>query len=91
MSIKNMTRSLMSAALLLMAVPVHAGIFAPAAGESGSTAIDDNDAGIESWATSVKSYSPGDEVDVEFQTPEKALGVAGDSTGTNQGFTFDIV
>jgi hypothetical protein len=68
-----------------------AGIFAPAAGQPGSTAISDTDPGIESWATGYQDYLPGTEVDAGFKTPAKAIGVAGNSNGANEGFVYDIV
>ena len=69
----------------------QAGIFAPPAGQSGSTAVDATDGSIEGWATGYQDYQPGVEVDTAFQTPEKALGVPGNSDGNTDGFTFDIV
>jgi hypothetical protein len=68
-----------------------AGIFPPAAGESGSTAIPANDPEIDGWVTGYVDYLPGTEVDAEFQTPDKALGVPGNSDGSNAGYIFDIV
>ncbi len=53
-----------------------AGPYAPAAGEVGSDAIGIDDSQIVAWATRVVDYSPGTDVDVEFQTPAKALGPA---------------
>ena len=53
-----------------------AGPYAPAAGEIGSTAISLDDSAIVAWATSVADYTPGTNVDPEFQVPERALGPA---------------
>ncbi len=58
-----------------------AGPYAPAAGEFGSTAIAKDDAVIEAWATAVANYSPGSDVDTEFQTPNKAIGPAEGTSG----------
>ncbi len=79
--------------LALMTAPAvkAIGIFPPAAGQPGSTAIAAGDPGILGWATSVISYSPGTDVDLQFQTPLKALGPAGNSDGASAGFSFDIV
>jgi hypothetical protein len=68
-----------------------AGIFAPAAGQPGSTAVAAASPAIQAWASNVVSYAPGTYVDAGFQTPLKALGPAGNSDGGNAGFTFDIV
>lgn len=76
---------------VLFAQPAVAGIFAPAAGSPGSTAVPADDPGIESWATGFENYQPGVNVDAAFQTPQKATGEAGDSDGTAQGYVFDIV
>ena len=90
-------RTLLSAARFLttaavFSVPVsHAGIFAPAAGEPNSTAVSAADNSIESWATGYENYLPGPDVAAEFQTPERSIGVAGNSDGTGTGVTFDIV
>ena len=57
-----------------------AGPYAPAAGQSGSTAIYMNSASFVAWATGYVNYIPGTYVDAEWQTPAKALGKAvGDS------------
>lgn len=61
-----------------------AGPYAPAAGEIGSTAVAKDDTVIEAWATAVVNYSPGSDVDTEFQTPNKAIGPA-------QGTSGDVV
>ena len=71
-------------AVLLPAVAA-AGPYAPAAGQSGSTAIDkDDDDGTWTWATGYINYLPGTAVDPTWQTPEKALGPAA-------GNSYDIV
>lgn len=74
-----------------------AGPYAPAAGTFGSTAVAKDDLVIEAWATAVASYSPGDNVDTQFQTPNKAIGPAegniGDAVSLGRGgeitLTFD--
>lgn len=48
------------------------------------TGIDKDDAKIVAWATGHAAYTPGANVDVEWQTPEKALGAA-------EGTSSDIV
>ena len=53
-----------------------AGPHSPAAEEIGSTAISRDDDAITGWATTVVDYSPGTDVDAEFQTPDRALGPA---------------
>lgn len=68
-----------------------AGIFAPAAGQPNSTAVESTDPAIEAWATGYKDYQQGTHLAAEFITPEKALGVPGDSDGNQQGVVFDIV
>jgi len=78
-------------AAVLATVTAQAGFFPPAAGSPGSTAVPADDAGIEAWADAYTDYQPGLAVDAEFQTPEKSVGEAGNSDGTNSGYTFDIV
>jgi hypothetical protein len=68
-----------------------AGIFAPAAGQPGSTAIGRNDPDFVAWAVAHQDYIAGLEVDAAFQTPAKALGFPGNSDGSGQGFVFDVV
>jgi hypothetical protein len=75
---------LLSSALGLAASVAHAGPFAPAAGQTGSTAVPKNDPSIVGWATGYLDYSPGSNVDAGFRTPAKALGAA-------VGDAFDIV
>lgn len=57
-----------------------AGPYAPAAGQSGSTAIYKDDPGFVDWATGWRDYIVGSNCDLTWQTPEKALGKA---TGTS--------
>jgi hypothetical protein len=96
MMMNTAMKQLMMAALLplltlLTTGTVMAGIFPPAAGQTNSTAVDADDAGIDAWATGYKDYVPGLEADAEFQTPQKSLGVPGNSDDTNQGVIYDIV
>ncbi len=76
---------------LLVTASATAGPFPPAAGQPGSTAVADSSPDIAGWASAVASYSPGSNVDAQFQTPQLALGPAGNADGNNLGFTFDIV
>jgi hypothetical protein len=85
--------ALSAVALLLGAVAAsaHASIFAPAAGQPGSTAVEAASGAITGWAAVVEDYTPGTYVDAAFRTPEKSLGVAGNSDGTGAGFIYDVV
>jgi hypothetical protein len=57
-----------------------AGPYAPAAGQSGSTAIYMNDPNFIAWADGWQNYNVGSNCDSTWQTPQKALGKAfGDS------------
>lgn len=80
-------------AVLATALPAAhaAGIFTGAAGTPGSNAVAATSPEILGWATAVVSYTPGTHVDPGFQTPAKALGVAGNSDGNDAGFAFDMV
>ena len=51
-----------------------AGPYAPAAGQIGSEAITSDSPQVVAWANVVADYSPGTDVDAEFQTPSNALG-----------------
>jgi len=88
MSIKNSFTLVLS---LLLSLSVYGGPFPPAAGLPSSTAISANDPAIVGWATSYSDYTIGNNVDLQFQTPNLALGPAGNSDGNNNGFVFDIV
>lgn len=88
MSIKNSFTLVLS---LFLSISVYGGPFPPAAGLPGSTAIAANDPAIAGWATAYSDYVIGDNVDLQFQTPNLALGPAGNSNGNNNGFVFDIV
>jgi hypothetical protein len=72
--------------MLLAITPLTAaaGPYAPAAGESGSTAIHMDDPAFVAWATGWDAYTVGTDVDTEWQTPEKAVGKA-------VGDSYDIV
>jgi hypothetical protein len=65
-------------------LPAVAGLYRPAAGESGSWAIHMDDPAFVAWATGWEKYSPGQEVDAAFRTPQLAVGQA-------VGNSFDIV
>ncbi len=82
----KMKHKIISVSLLAIGInfPAHAGTFAPAAGQAGSTAINKDDTSITSWATGYENYLVGLNVDAVWQTPEKALGQA-------QGTSGDIV
>lgn len=73
----------LSLALCLIGT-AHAGPFAPAAGQAGSTAISKDSSAFVQWATGYQDYQPGVNVDASWKTPEKALGKA-------QGTSTDIV
>ncbi|MCU0868338.1 MAG: PEP-CTERM sorting domain-containing protein [Burkholderiales bacterium] len=75
---------LLSSALGLVASVAHAGPFAPAAGQPGSTAVPKDSPSIVGWASGFLDYVPGPNVDAGFRTPAKALGPA-------VGDSFDIV
>lgn len=69
------------AAALALAATAHAGPYAPAAGQAGSTAIIQSSPSFVGWAMGYLDYLPGPNVDAGFQTPTKALGAAtGDPT-----------
>lgn len=87
---KLFTTSLIPLALLFSSW-AYAGPFPPAAGLPGSTAVAANDSNIVGWSSSYSEYIPGSNVDLQFQTPSMALGEAGNSDGSNNGFIFDIV
>jgi len=61
-----------------------AGPFAPAAGQSGSTAVARTDASLIAWATGVASFQQGTDLTAEFTNSAKALGPA-------EGNNFDVV
>ena len=69
---------------LMAAGSALAGSYAPAAGQTGSTAIHMDDTSFVGWATGYENYSVGSNVDANWQTPGKALGKA-------VGNSFDIV
>ena len=70
--------------------------FAPEHRLDGTTAIAADDPRFVAWATNYKNYIVGEEVWEHWQTPEKALGVAGLSDGTftesdRNRFVYDVV
>jgi len=78
--IKKIMSSLV-AILILNPAPVLAGPYAPAAGTSGSTAIQMNDSSIQAWATGVADYSPGTNLDPQWMDTTQALGQAEGTSG----------
>ena len=70
-------------AVLTFTGAAHAGPYAPAAGQAGSTAIDNDSPSFVSWATG-QTYAPGTGVSSPFNVPANALGPA-------EGTNFDIV
>lgn len=80
----SLSRLLLVACSVFFAARLHAGPFAPAPGQAGSTAIPKNSSLFTAWATGWSDYRPGTDVDAGWQTPEKALGQA-------VGDAYDIV
>ena len=76
---------LSAACAALFCLPAHAaGPFDGAAGTAGSLAISKDSSSLTNWATGYQNYVVGTDVDAKWQTPENALGKAGDSV-------YDIV
>ena len=69
---------------VLMSSAVMAGIYAPAAGQAGSTAIHKDDSLLVAWADGYENYLVGSNCAASWQTPQKALGKA-------VGDSYDIV
>ena len=67
--------------LVFTAGTAFAGPYAPAAGVEGSTAVHMDDTAFVSWATDYENYLVGTNVDLGWQTPEKALGKAVGTSG----------
>jgi hypothetical protein len=89
---KTKVTSVFSALVVgLLPGAVAAGVFAPAAGQPNSTAVEASDPSFEAWATGYKDYQQGTNLAPDFITPQKALGVPGDSNGNQEGVVFDIV
>lgn len=78
------TQLTLAALFLIVTATGSAGLYAPAAGQAGSTAIYMNDAAFVGWADDWTDYLPGSNVTASWQTPEKALGQA-------VGSSYDIV
>jgi hypothetical protein len=91
--IETMNKQMIGITSLLLLAPwlANAGIFAPAPGQTYSTAVPASDSDIDAWATGYKDYQPGLEADSQFRTPAKSLGVPGNSNGANEGTVYDIV
>lgn len=72
-----MRNFILSAAIgLAFAGGAHAGPFAPAAGQPGSTAVANDSLALVAWASGFLDYLPGPNVSADFSTPAQALGVA---------------
>jgi len=67
-------------AVVFMAALIPAGLCAgpypPPAGEEGTTAVYRDDPAFGAWASDQENYLPGEDVDEEWETPYKALGMA---------------
>lgn len=61
---------------LLLLSPLHAGPYPGAAGTTGSDAISKDDSRIVAWAAGHSALTYGEDVDVTWQTPQKAVGPA---------------
>lgn len=68
----------------LMLGTAQAGPYAPAAGQTSSTAIAMSSPDIVAWASGYTNYQPGPNVDTTWQVPGNALGAA-------QGTSTDVV
>lgn len=77
-------KKLFALSAVLLSANVHAGPFAPAAGQAGSSAIGKDDPAIAAWATGWLNYQPGSDLADAWKNPAKALGPA-------VGDSFDIV
>ena len=73
---RNVNTWFLCVVLTLAPAACQAGIYAPAAGQAGSTAIHMNDPSFVGWATGYENYGVGSNVDAIWLTPEKALGKA---------------
>lgn len=62
--------------MILSATAVSAGPYAPAADEENTTAVYKDDPAFGFWASEYENYMPGVAVDLGWQTPLKALGMA---------------
>jgi hypothetical protein len=71
-------RSCLAAICFSVGTTVVAGPFADANGSADEPKVAHNDPGIVAWATGWADYVPGANCDATWQTPEKALGPAGD-------------
>ena len=78
--IKKLLGSLIATIILAPSLAL-AGPYAPAAGTSGSTAIQMNDSSIQAWATGVTDYTPGTNLDVQWTDTSQALGQAEGTSG----------
>ena len=73
-------KNILSISLILFSSILFAQ-YAPAAGQTGSTAIFKDSSIIVSWATTYNNYTIGSDVDSTWQNPEKALGMAEGTSG----------
>ncbi|HUH37182.1 MAG TPA: hypothetical protein VL027_04465 [Spongiibacteraceae bacterium] len=85
-------RTLVLTTALLAAGAAHAGPYAPAAGQPGSTALHASDPAFVGWATGYTDYQPGSHLDAAWQNPARGLGKPGDSGNTGaSNYSGDIV
>lgn len=98
--LRRITIVLIVGCCILVPRLLSAGTFPPQASVAGTTAIPHDDVEIIGWASSYSGYNPigssgtcdrGSNLTEIFETPEKALGPAGNSNGANEGFTLDVV
>jgi hypothetical protein len=68
--------SLTALVLATLAPAAHAGPYAGAAGQAGSTAVAKDSPTIVTWASAYGDYTPGPNVSASFATPGQALGAA---------------
>lgn len=75
---RSISHSLFLATLVLATLTplAHAGPYAAAAGQAGSTAVAKDSPTIAAWASSYSDYTPGPNVSAPFANPAQALGLA---------------
>ena len=72
----SLSLSLATLVLATLTPLAHAGPYAAAAGQPGSTAVSKDSAAIAAWATAYSDYLPGPNVSTTFANPAQALGPA---------------